>query len=136
MSRFARENPRKSNPHNRALRSEMGGGPRKPKRIDRNNGAGPPPGRSHPTPSRQSDLRRELPQHVRQDAAVAEIFELVQRVDAASQRHSQLFSVGAPDLSVQGLTRLEALAQAKDGDRLVAFEAKCLPARSFLEHQG
>src|SRR6202020_2591547 len=93
-----------------------------------------PEQRRGPLPRRSimgEPLRRELPQHVGQDPAVAEIFELVQRVDPAGERHAPPHAVGAYDLGMQGLTRLEALAQAMDGDGLVAPEAKRLPARSF-----
>ena len=39
-------------------------------------------------------LRRELTQHVLQDAAVAEVFELVERIDAADERHLLDLAVG------------------------------------------
>ena len=45
--------------------------------------------------SRADASRRQLPQHVGQNAAVAEIFELVQRIDAADQRHALRLAVGA-----------------------------------------
>ena len=55
------------------------------------NMAGSPSQASHVrvSPAARPDRSRgQAPQHVVQDAAVAEIFELVERIDAADQRHA------------------------------------------------
>src|SRR5665213_1631259 len=62
------------------------------------------------------------PQHVRQDAAVAEIFELVERVDAAQHRHRVDRAVGAVDAAWQLDTRLEAGGDAEHIEALAAVE--------------
>src|SRR5215212_11202406 len=53
-----------------------------------------------PAYSRQAArrLRRQLPQHVMQDAAVLEVVELVERIDAADQRHPFEPAIGRHDL--------------------------------------
>src|SRR5271166_3217103 len=79
--------------------------------------------------------RRQLPQHIRENPAVAEIFELVERVDPAGQRHARRLAVGIADLGVQRLARLQVFAEAVDRHGLVALEAQRLPARPLLEHE-
>jgi GAF domain-containing protein len=66
------------------------------------------PRRQHPSGAiaRPGFLRRQLSQDIGQNPAVAEIFQFIQRIDAASERNGQRFSVGAPDLSVQRLPGL------------------------------
>jgi hypothetical protein len=52
-------------------------------------------------------LGRELPQHVMQDAAVLEIFELVERIDAAGQGYDGLIrTIGLADLDREFLEML------------------------------
>src|SRR6185437_3176029 len=58
--------------------------------------------------------RRQLPDHVLQDAAILEIFELVKRIDAADQRRSFAASVGEPDLGFKLLARPQIAGEAVD----------------------
>src|SRR3984885_7887939 len=80
-------------------------------------------------------LSRELPQHIRQNPAVAEIFEFVQRIDAACERDERHAVVRAPDLRFELLARLQGFAETENGHDLVALETQRLPARSLLENQ-
>jgi len=50
--------------------------------------------------------RHEVAQDVVQDAAVFEVVELVERIDAADQRHPPEPAIGRHDLSHQPLARL------------------------------
>src|SRR5580704_18451514 len=77
--------------------------------------------------------RQQMAQHVLQDAAVAEVVELVQRIDAADERNAPQPAVGGDDLRHQALVRLELALQAPDGDLLAALEAERLPRGAFLE---
>src|SRR5690606_24935467 len=72
---------------------------------------------------------------VLQNAAVAQILEFLERIDAADQRDALQFAVRPDDLGDQPLPRLELALQATDGDLLAAFEADRLPRRAFLEYQ-
>ena len=54
---------------------------------------------------------RELPQDVVQDAAVAEVFELVERIDAADQRNQLDLAVRRGDLGLHALARLQVAAR-------------------------
>src|SRR5215207_10741344 len=76
------------------------------------------PGRSAPA------LGRELTQHVLQDAAVAEVFELVERIDAADERHLLDLAVRRGDLGGELLSRLQLAGDAAQRHRLVALEAE------------
>src|SRR5215470_2429629 len=76
---------------------------------------------------------RELSQHVLQDAAVLEVFQLVERIDARDQRNALQSAVGRHDLGDQPLARLELAVQATDRDLLAALEAERLPRGSLLE---
>ena len=58
--------------------------------------------------------RRELAQHVVQDAAIVEIFELVERVDAADERHQVLTAPSAKTISACSVcARLQAVGEAR-----------------------
>src|SRR3984957_4712953 len=82
----------------------------------------------------QTALRRQqVAQHVLQDAAVAEVVELVQRIDTADERDAPQPAVGGDDLRHQALVRLELALQTPDGDLLAALEAERLPRGAFLE---
>ncbi len=76
-----------------------------------------------------------MAQDVLQNAAVFEVIELIQRIDAAEQRHPLERAVAHDDLGDQALTRFELAVQSADGDLLVTFHAQRLPGRSFLEYQ-
>src|ERR1700760_2636825 len=80
-------------------------------------------------------LSRKMAQHVLQNAAVLEVFELVIGVDAAEQWHPRQLAVGRDDLGHQPLPRLELAMQAADRDLLVALEPERLPGGAFLEAQ-
>src|SRR6476620_3844055 len=49
----------------------------------------------------------ELAQHILQDAAALEVIELVERIDAADERHALERSVAHHDLGNQALARLQ-----------------------------
>src|SRR5690606_9296946 len=72
---------------------------------------------------------------VLQDAAVLEVFELVERIDAADERHFLHRAVRIGDPCGHPGARLE-ICQPLDGYRLVALEAEFLPARIFGEDEG
>src|SRR5262249_3160261 len=76
---------------------------------------------------------RELAQHVLQDAAVLEVFQLVERIDARDQRNALQTAVGRDDLGDQSLARLELAMQAADRHLPRAFEPGRLPADAPLE---
>src|SRR6201991_3864101 len=93
-------------------------------------GAGPIGG------SAESRSSRQLTQHVLQNAAVPEVIELVQRVDAAEQRHALECPIAGHNFGHQPLARLQLAMQATDGDLLVAGQPQSLPRGAFLEYQG
>src|SRR5688572_33285000 len=64
----------------------------------------------------------ELAQHVVQDAAVAEVLDLVERIDPAHQRNLLDGAVRGFDLRRHALARLELAGQPADRDDLVAFQ--------------
>src|SRR5688572_29369209 len=76
----------------------------------------------------------EVAQDVMEDAAVAVIFELVERIDAHLHRHVEPPAIGEGDFGNRDLARLQ-LSNAADRYGLVAFQAQALPARLFLQHQ-
>src|SRR6478735_971927 len=78
---------------------------------------------------------RELPQDVVQDAAVAEVFELVERIDAADQRNQLDLAVRRGDLGLHALARLEVAREAVQGQGFVALEAERHPGGVAFEHQ-
>ena len=80
-------------------------------------------------------LGGEMAQHVLQNAAVSIVVKLIDRIDAADQRHALEPTVRRNDLGNQPLVRLEIAMQPADGDLLVALHAERLPGRAFLEHQ-
>ena len=53
-----------------------------------------------------------MAQHVVQDAAVLEVVELVERIDAADQRNALERAVRRDDLGDQALARLQIAVQA------------------------
>src|SRR6516162_333175 len=58
----------------------------------------------------------EVAQHVMQNAAVPEIFEFVDGIDAAYQRDPLEAAVGRDDLGNHALARLDLAVQPADGD--------------------
>src|SRR5688572_26466068 len=66
---------------------------------------------------------REIAQHVLQDAAVPEVFEFVDRIDAAEDRHVLHRAVAIGDAGRHLLARADLL-QPVDRHRLVALEAE------------
>src|SRR6266851_8623992 len=70
-----------------------------------------------------------------QDAAVLEIIELFQRIDAREQRYTLEGAVGPDDFRDQALMRFELAGDAADGHGLVAPDAERLPRGALLEHQ-
>src|SRR5690348_17316740 len=75
-------------------------------------------------------------QHVLQDAAVPEIFELVERIDTAQQRHLVGLAVGAVNPAKELGARLQALGDAENVEALGAVELQGLTILAFLELQG
>src|ERR1700712_803100 len=71
-----------------------------------------------------------------QDAAIAVIFKLVERIDPAQQRDAAQRAVAGHDLRGQLLARLEVTLQASDRYRLVALQPERRPRRAVLEGQG
>src|SRR5258708_19729847 len=55
--------------------------------------------------------RHQMAQHVLQDAAVPEVIQLIERIDAADQRDAPQPAVGGDDLRDQPLVRLELALQ-------------------------
>src|SRR6516225_2019195 len=82
-----------------------------------------------------SHSRDKLAQNVMQNAAVLEIFKLVEGIDPADERHSLEPAVGSHDLRDHPLARLDLAVQAADRDLLVPPQAQRLPGRAFLEAQ-
>src|SRR3712207_4557553 len=80
-------------------------------------------------------LSCELTQDVVQDATVAEVLDLVERIDPAHERHFFDGAVRGRDLSRQLLTRLQVARQPADRDGLVALQPKARPRRVALEHE-
>src|SRR5262249_37810350 len=93
--------------------------------------------RAHADRSAQTILptlrSRELAQHVVQNAAVPEIFELVDGIDAAYQRDPLEAAVGGDDLGDHALARLDLAAPPADRDLLVAQQAPAPAGRALLE---
>src|ERR1700722_10796134 len=83
----------------------------------------------------ERSLRRQMAEHVLQDAAVLVIVQLIRRIDAADQRHSFEPTVRRDDLGEQPLMRLQIAVQAANGNQLIAFEAERLPRSVLLENQ-
>src|SRR5713101_6600103 len=86
-------------------------------------------------PPGTSSRRHQLPQHVLQDAAVLEVVELVQRIDAANHWNALEAAVGGDDLGDHALARLDLAVQPADGHLLVATQPERLPGRALLEAQ-
>src|SRR6185503_18905621 len=78
-------------------------------------------------------LRREFAQHIMQNAAIPVVFELVEGIDAAKQRHALQRAIAGDDLRRQGLTRLQVALQAPDRHLLVTLQAQRRPRRAVLE---
>src|SRR6202165_6175907 len=70
-----------------------------------------------------------------QDAAVLEIIELFQRIDAGDQRYALEGAVEPDDFRDQALMRFELAGDAADRHRLVAPDAERLPRRALLQPQ-
>ena len=68
-----------------------------------------------------------MAQHVLQNAAVLEVIEFVERIDAADQRYALEPAVGGDDLGDQPLMRLQFAVQPADRHLFVALEADRLP---------
>ncbi len=76
-----------------------------------------------------------MTQDVLQNTAILEVFEFVERIDAADQRNTLERTVRRNDLGNQTLARLEIAMQAANGHGLIALEPERLPRRAFLEHE-
>src|SRR3954470_22965862 len=75
----------------------------------------------------------QLAEHIVQNAAVLEIFELVERIDPAQERHAHEMPIGRHDLGHHALARLDLAVQATDRHLFVALDAKRLPGSALLE---
>ena len=89
----------------------------------------------HSNSGEEVNLRRQMTEHVLQDAAVLVIVQLIRRIDTADQRHALKPAVRRNDLREQTLMRFQVAVQAANGDKLVTLEAERLPRGVLLEHQ-
>src|SRR5271165_4340111 len=62
--------------------------------------------------------RHQVAQHVLQNPAVLEVIELIERIDAAEERHALEATVGRDDFGHQLLARLQLAVQAANGHLL------------------
>ena len=69
-----------------------------------------------------------------QNAAVPEIVELVERIDAGAQRHGALRAVAIGDVRLDPLTWLD-VGQAQQGHGLRTCQLDRLPAHAFGEDE-
>src|SRR5262249_36479925 len=76
-----------------------------------------------------------MPQHVMQYAAVLEIIELVECIDAANERDALEAPIGADDFSEHALAALDLAVKPADCRLFVAPETERLPGCAFLEAQ-
>src|SRR5260221_8025707 len=76
-----------------------------------------------------------MPQHVMQYAAVLEIIELVECIDAANKRDALEAAIGGDDFSDHALARFYLAVQPTDRHLFVAPETERLPGCAFLEAQ-
>src|SRR5579883_2483204 len=72
-------------------------------------------------------------QHILQNPAMAEIFELIERVDAAEQRHRVDLAIRAMDAAGQLDARLQARGDAENVEPLAAVELQALAIGAVLE---
>ena len=63
-------------------------------------------------------LRHQLPEHIRQDAAMPEVVDLDRRVDPDDDGHVELLAALPRDGKRRLLPRLERLADAREIERL------------------
>src|SRR5688572_5018797 len=75
---------------------------------------------------------REFPQHILEDAAVEEIFQFVDGIDAAAGEEGFGAAVGAGEFDLNLLTRAEA-ADAGNGEGFVALEAERFAGHAVRE---
>src|SRR5262249_35008975 len=94
----------------------------------------PQTGSQHRDPPGSSRAFGKAAQHEVQDAAVLEIVELVERVDARKQRDGALRSVAIGDFGLDPLAWVD-LAQALQAHRLDTGQAERLPGGPFREHE-
>src|ERR1700745_99327 len=64
----------------------------------------------------------QFPQHIVENAAVSIVIQLIQRIDAAQQRHALQRAIAGNDLRGQFLARLQIVLQAANRHLLVAFQ--------------
>src|SRR5690349_19118104 len=69
----------------------------------------------------------EAAENVVENAAVVEVFELVERVDPADDRHFLHAAVGKRDLGLEPLARRQPVGKAAYGDQFVTTNAERLP---------
>src|SRR4051812_50227100 len=77
----------------------------------------------------------ELAQDVVQDAAVAEILDLVERIDPAHERNLLHRAVRGRDLGGEPLTRPEGAPPPPGRDGLVALQPPAPPSRVAPPHE-
>src|SRR5258708_13210510 len=83
----------------------------------------------------RSQSCRELAQDIVQYSAVVEVFELVESIDAADQRHPLDLALRRRDLGGKRLARLQSALEAADGDGLVALDTELPPRHALPENQ-
>ena len=70
-----------------------------------------------------------------EDPAVAEIFQLVERIDPADHRDALHGAVRRGDFHLETLPGPKIASEAPDGDSLVAFQSERLPGGSLFEDE-
>src|SRR6185503_11526858 len=75
----------------------------------------------------------EIPQHIGQDAAVAEIVELIDGIDAAENLGLPAGAIGRGDFEVEDLARPETFSNSVNSDELRTAQPEGLPA--VLAHE-
>ena len=78
---------------------------------------------------------RQVPQHVMENPAVTEVFELVHRVDPRLQADAGRRPEAARDLGLEHLARPQLPGQPTNCHFFITDKAKHLPAFAFLELQ-
>ena len=80
-----------------------------------------------------SRTRQQLPQHIRQDAAVQEVINFDRRVDAQDERDLQRLAISAVDHERDALARTNFPFQARDVECFAAIQFEGLGRRPLVE---
>src|SRR5436305_4057420 len=78
----------------------------------------------------------ELAQDVLENSAVAEILQLIERIDAAGQRHDLLpRAIGSANLDRKFLPGHQTALDPAQSDDLITLQSERAPGGALLEHQ-